>query len=243
MARAGGRPPRTRAPPRRTDPRRGPAALANLAYALVARPSLPWAVVPIMFYGVGFAMAMPSITLTTLELFPTRRGMAASLRRKGLAPCVCDVRAEAVRDFVAEGGNGCANPAELARRCEVVISVVVNAAQTEEVLFGANGAAGAMGVGAVFVMCSTVDPAASAALERRLEAMGLLYPDAPISGGAAPGAAGGSTMTVAGRPDAYAQAAPALGAVAASVVRPRARGGPGSTLAPPESPGNSACGP
>jgi DHA1 family bicyclomycin/chloramphenicol resistance-like MFS transporter len=56
------------------------AALANLAYALAARPSLPWAVMPIMVFGIGFAMAMPSITLTTLELFPTRRGMAASLQ-------------------------------------------------------------------------------------------------------------------------------------------------------------------
>jgi DHA1 family bicyclomycin/chloramphenicol resistance-like MFS transporter len=33
-----------------------------------------------MVYGVGFAMAMPSITLITLDLFPTRRGMAASLQ-------------------------------------------------------------------------------------------------------------------------------------------------------------------
>src|SRR6185437_5378986 len=56
------------------------AALANLAYAFLARPSLPWAVLPLMVFGVGFAMAMPSITLTTLELFPTRRGMAASLQ-------------------------------------------------------------------------------------------------------------------------------------------------------------------
>jgi len=56
------------------------AAIVNLAYALSARPSLPWAVLPIMVYGIGFAMAMPSITLTTLELFPTRRGMAASLQ-------------------------------------------------------------------------------------------------------------------------------------------------------------------
>jgi MFS transporter, DHA1 family, multidrug resistance protein len=58
----------------------GTAAIVNLAYALAFPPSLPWAVIPIMFYGVGFAMAMPSITLTTLELFPTRRGMAASLQ-------------------------------------------------------------------------------------------------------------------------------------------------------------------
>ena len=58
----------------------GAAALANLAYAFAVPPSIPWAVIPIMVYGVGFAMAMPSITLITLDLFPTRRGMAASLQ-------------------------------------------------------------------------------------------------------------------------------------------------------------------
>jgi DHA1 family bicyclomycin/chloramphenicol resistance-like MFS transporter len=36
--------------------------------------------VPIFVYGIGFAMAMPSISLITLDLFPTRRGMAASLQ-------------------------------------------------------------------------------------------------------------------------------------------------------------------
>ena len=56
------------------------AALANLAYSFAVTPSIPWAVIPIMIYGVGFAMAMPSILLITLDLFPTRRGMAASLQ-------------------------------------------------------------------------------------------------------------------------------------------------------------------
>jgi MFS transporter, DHA1 family, multidrug resistance protein len=56
------------------------AAIANAIYAFSAPPSIPWAVLPIMVYGVGFAMAMPSITLITLDLFPTRRGMAASLQ-------------------------------------------------------------------------------------------------------------------------------------------------------------------
>jgi DHA1 family bicyclomycin/chloramphenicol resistance-like MFS transporter len=58
----------------------GLAALGNLAYAFALPPAIPWAVIPIMIYGVGFAMAMPSITLITLDLFPTRRGMAASLQ-------------------------------------------------------------------------------------------------------------------------------------------------------------------
>ncbi len=56
------------------------AAFVNLVYALTLPPAIPWAVLPIMLYGVGFAMAMPSITLITLDLFPTRRGMTASLQ-------------------------------------------------------------------------------------------------------------------------------------------------------------------
>ena len=42
-------------------------------------------------------------------------GMARSLRAKGHAVHVCDVRAEAAAEFAAEGGIACANPAEVAR--------------------------------------------------------------------------------------------------------------------------------
>lgn len=58
----------------------GVSALANLAYAFALPPSIPWAVMPIFFYAIGSAMAMPTISLSTLDLFPTRRGMAASLQ-------------------------------------------------------------------------------------------------------------------------------------------------------------------
>ncbi len=58
----------------------GVSAAANLAYSFAFPPSLPWAVMPVFFYAIGSAMAMPTISLTTLDLFPTRRGMAASLQ-------------------------------------------------------------------------------------------------------------------------------------------------------------------
>ncbi len=58
----------------------GLAAAGNLVYAFTVAPSIPWAMIPLMIYGIGFAMAMPSISLITLDLFPTRRGMAASLQ-------------------------------------------------------------------------------------------------------------------------------------------------------------------
>jgi L-threonate 2-dehydrogenase len=156
------------------------------------------------------------------------RGMAGSLRRAGYPVHVFDVRTEAMDAFVAEGGVGCASPAELASRCEVLVSVVVNAAQTEEALFGPGGAAAAMKPGSLFVMCSTVDPNWSAQLEGRLEESGLLYLDAPISGGAAKAASGQMTMMTAGRPEAYAKAGGALDAMAAKVYRLGDRAGNGS---------------
>lgn len=158
------------------------------------------------------------------------RGMAASLRRAGHPVNVCDVRLDAAQAFAAEGGTAWATPAELAPHCEVVVSVVVNAAQTEAVLFGEQGAAAAMRPGSVFVMCSTVDPNWSIALEARLAELGLLYLDAPISGGAAKAASGEMTMMTAGTPAAYDKAGAALDAMAAKVYRLGERAGNGSKV-------------
>jgi len=146
-------------------------------------------------------------------------GMAGSLRRAGYAVQVFDVREEAAQAFARDGGKATASPAALAAHCEVVVSVVVNAQQTEEVLFGANGCAAAMRPGSVFVMCSTVDPNWSAALEGRLAALGLLYLDAPISGGAARAASGEMTMMTSGAPAAYGKCEAMLDAMAAKVYR------------------------
>ena len=147
------------------------------------------------------------------------RGMAASLRRAGFAPHVFDIRPGVAEAFARDGGTACASVAALAAACDVVISVVVNAQQTEDVLFGGGGAAAAMKPGSVFVMCSTVDPNVSIAFEQRLQAMDLLYMDAPISGGAAKAASGQMTMMTAGRPEAYARCGGVLDAMAAKVYR------------------------
>ncbi|MGI9153819.1 MAG: L-threonate dehydrogenase [Rubrivivax sp.] len=163
-------------------------------------------------------------------------GMAASLRRAGLAPHVFDIRPGVAQAFAQDGGTACASVAELAAACDVVISVVVNAQQTEQVLFGDNaasgdtGAAAAMKPGSVFVMCSTVDPNVSIAFEQRLQALGLLYLDAPISGGAAKAASGQMTMMTAGTPAAYARCGAALDAMAAKVYKLGDRAGAGSKV-------------
>jgi len=158
------------------------------------------------------------------------RGMAASLRRAGYRVYACDVREGAAQAFAAEGGVACADPAEVGAACGVVVSAVVDAAQTEAVLFGERGCAAGLAPGSVFVMCSTVDPNWSIALEQRLAGMDLLYLDAPMSGGAAKAAAGSMTMMTAGRPEAYAKAGGALDAMAATVYRLGDRAGNGSKV-------------
>ena len=158
------------------------------------------------------------------------RGMAGSLRRAGYTVHVCDARPGAAAEFAAEGGVACANPADVAAACDVVISVVVNAAQTESVLFGEQGAAAAMASGSVFIMCSTVDPNWSIAMGERLNALGLLYLDAPISGGAAKAASGQMTMMTSGAPAAYALCEPMLNAMAASVYKLGDHAGAGSKV-------------
>jgi 3-hydroxyisobutyrate dehydrogenase len=156
----------------------------------------------------------PKATAAVIGLGSMGLGMALSLLREGIAVVGCDVVAASVEKLVAAGGKAATTPAEAARGADVVISVVVNAAQTEGVLFGPNGAAETMAPGAVFVSAATMDPEIARRLAARLEATGRLYLDAPISGGAVKAAAGQLTILASGSAAAFAKARPALDAMA-----------------------------
>jgi 3-hydroxyisobutyrate dehydrogenase len=161
-------------------------------------------------------------------------GMAQSLRRAGHRVHVFDVRAEVAQKFASEGGIACGSLADIAAASDVLVSVVVNAAQTESVLFG-DGSANSgcihhLKPGSVFVMCSTVDPAFSVRLEKALNDKGLHYIDAPISGGAAKAASGQMTMMTAGTPAAYEKAEAFLNAMAAKVYKLGDSAGAGSKV-------------
>ena len=157
-------------------------------------------------------------------------GMASSLRHAGYNVHVYDIRPEAVSAFTADGGVACDSAESVADACPIVISVLVNADQTEQLLFGAGGMAARMQPDSTFVMCSTVDPNWSVNLEQRLEAMGIGYLDAPISGGAAKAASGEMTMMTAGKPAVYARLNGVLETMAAKVYRLGDQAGNGSKV-------------
>ena len=144
-------------------------------------------------------------------------GMALSLLREGFDVCGCDTSAAAMERLAAQGGRTVAMPAEAAKDADFIVSVVVNAAQTETILFGDNGVATAMPTGSVFISSATMDPALARGFAMRLEPTGRLYLDAPISGGAQRAAEGQLTVLASGRPEALAKAKPALDAMAAKL--------------------------
>jgi 3-hydroxyisobutyrate dehydrogenase len=112
----------------------------------------------------------------------------------------------------------------------VVLVLVVTAAQTEALLFGAGGLIETLKPGSVVISSATVDPALPPAWEERLAARGLLLIDAPVSGGAVKAAAGEMTVMASGPPQAFAAAGPLLDAIAGKVYRLGDRAGIGSTV-------------
>ncbi|MBL8386560.1 MAG: NAD(P)-dependent oxidoreductase [Burkholderiales bacterium] len=125
-------------------------------------------------------------------------GITRALIRGGFPVFTRDV--DPARDALARaaGATVCASPADVARHAAIVITVVVDAAQTDEVCFGTDGLAGALPDGGIVVLCSTVGPDYAGALGARLAARGITLIDAPISGGPARAAAGTMSMMIAG---------------------------------------------
>ena len=176
---------------------------------------------------------MTQPTVGIIGLGAMGAGIAKTLRTNGFTIHVCDVRPGVAEAFAANGGTAHPTAAALAAVSDVVVSVVVNAAQTESVLFGEDGKGGAastMRPGSTFVMCSTVDPNWSVVLEARLNALGLHYVDAPISGGAAKAASGQMTMMTSAKPEAYAAANAVLDGMAGKVYRLGDQAGAGSKV-------------
>lgn len=126
------------------------------------------------------------------------QGMAASLLRAGFAVQGYDVYAPAIDKFLAHGGKslGAASASEATRDAQVVILMVQNAAQADDILFGASKSADCLLDGAIVILSSTVPPAFVRDLDKKLKQLGrgISLVDAPVSGGVARAANG--TLTV-----------------------------------------------
>src|SRR5688572_23809181 len=92
-----------------------------------------------------------------------------------------------------------ATPAEAARRADVVITMLTDAAAVEAVLFGPDGAAAVLTPGTCVVQMSTIAPIEVRDAARRLPA-GVDLVDAPVAGSVDAAAAGRLVILAGGEP-------------------------------------------
>lgn len=156
-------------------------------------------------------------------------GVATSLLRAGVDTAGFDVAEEATARFAAAGGR--TGPVEtLAPTLSAAIVMVVNAAQTEDLLFGSGRLADLLPPRSLIMGCATVAPEFARRLEARLAEREMLYLDAPVSGGSVKAAQGALTIMASGSSSAFEAARPILDAMAAKVFELGDSAGSGSAM-------------
>lgn len=168
-------------------------------------------------------------TVAVFGLGSMGMGIAQSVLRAGHQTHGFDVAQNRVDAFQAEGGASGAL-ADIAGDLDAAIVVVLNAAQTESVLFGDEGLVPAMKPGSVVIACATVAPDFARDMEARCNEGGVRYLDAPISGGSARAAQGALSIMASGTPDAFAAADAMLSATSETVFHLGEAAGVGSAM-------------
>ena len=124
------------------------------------------------------------------------RPMATNLVKGGQDVMVSDLNADIVKDLCALGASS-GTYQEIARECDLILTILPTGAIVREVLFGENGVASALTAGKVVCDMSSVTPGESQECYARLKEMGVGFVDAPVSGGE-PGAIAGTLAIMCG---------------------------------------------
>lgn len=126
---------------------------------------------------------------------------------------------EPQRAASVEGATAESDAAAAVRGAEFVLLSLPTSEIVHEVVLGEDGIIGALDRGAVVVDCSTTSPSISRAIATRLEAAGMGFMDAPVSGGEAAATAGSLAIMVGAREDVFERARAVLEPMATSIVR------------------------
>jgi 3-hydroxyisobutyrate dehydrogenase-like beta-hydroxyacid dehydrogenase len=156
-------------------------------------------------------------------------GMAKSALSAGFEVYGFDPNDDAVRRFQGDGGRT-GSVADIVSDLSIVVIVVVNAAQTESVLFGTQGIVAQLPEGATVISCATVPPAFARDMAARCNKAGVHYLDAPISGGSKKAASGELTIMASGTTEAFDRTRTVLDALASTVFQLGDEAGAGSAM-------------
>ena len=123
--------------------------------------------------------------------------MAQNLQKAGHQLFIYS-RSKVADELVQGGATVCVSSAEVAKRGDIIITMLPDTPQVDEVLFGDKGVAAGLSAGKVVVDMSSIAPLATKAFAKKINALGCDYLDAPVSGGEVGAKAASLTIMVGG---------------------------------------------
>lgn len=158
------------------------------------------------------------------------RGVAVNIIKSGFKLLGRDVNPESLTWLTSIGGHIAQTPVAMTSECDVIVSFVVNDAQTEDVLFGEQGLAATMKPDSVFIACSTMPPKYVKDLSHRLAKLKIHLVDAPVSGGKNGALNGTLTVMMAGDPAICERVQPVLSSFGGNIFSLGSEAGKGSQM-------------
>ena len=154
-------------------------------------------------------------------------GIAQSLIRAGYSVYGQDKNLKQQKRLIEEGGYDKNIPFN---DLQAVIIVVLNEKQTREIIFGQNGISEKLKKNTLIMVCTTVAPDFAKEMASSCNDKGLLYLDAPISGGSKKSAEGKLSYMISGSQKAFEVAKPILDCTSETVFEFGEHVGSGSAM-------------
>jgi len=144
--------------------------------------------------------------------------MSKNLLKAGYELVVCDVVKKAVDEVVAAGARSAANPKEVAKQVDIVITMLPNSPHVKQVVLGENGIIEGAKAGCIVIDMSSIAPLVSREVAGKLAEKGIAMLDAPVSGGEPKAIDGTLSVMVGGKKDIFDKCYPIMKSMAGSVV-------------------------
>ncbi len=145
--------------------------------------------------------------------------MARNLATKGFSLVVYNRTEAKARVLEAVGATVAASVGELAERADVVCTCLDRVEASLEIFLGPDGVAARGRSGLVAIDHGTIGPDTAREIAAGLEAKGIGFLDAPVSGGPEGAEKGTLTIMAGGRADTFAAAEPVMRAYGRTIVR------------------------
>ena len=144
--------------------------------------------------------------------------MASNLVKAGYRLVVFNRTREKAEAMAGEFVQVASSPAEVASRCQMMITIVTDSAAVEDVIAGPQGLLGAITPESIVVDMSTISPAVEQQLDSELRKVSATLVDAPVSGGDIGAQQGTLAIMAGGDRDAFEKSLPLFQAMGKTIT-------------------------